>query len=125
MYSKTGDLKSVPTSQVHLNVKVQFGEQKMQFRHSDRCIFKKYFQEFLISLIFPPIFKIVPIFYIYYEECKVTCFYGSILHVIKKFLITLCTVAKGPLHYCSLTIYYYIIMFVKRNVKILLVRSCK
>ena len=27
----------VPSSQVHFNVKVDFGSQKMQFRHPDRC----------------------------------------------------------------------------------------
>ena len=27
----------VPASLVHINFKVQFGKQKMQFRHLDRC----------------------------------------------------------------------------------------
>ena len=30
-------MTGVPSSQVHFNVKVHFGSQKMKFRHPDRC----------------------------------------------------------------------------------------
>ena len=35
--SKCPYMTGVPLSQVHFNVKVHFGWQKMQFRHPDRC----------------------------------------------------------------------------------------